>query len=145
MTTQTPIETIRKSVTVALPRSRAFVVFTDDISTWWPLESHSYGGEKATMAVFEGREGGRVYEVQSDGTEADWATVTEWDPPNGFTLDWKICPSEVEVRFIEQNGSTRVELEHRGWERAGEGAEAMRDNYAGGWDFVLGKLVAKAA
>jgi hypothetical protein len=145
MTTQTPIETIRKSVTVALPRSRAFVVFTDEISTWCPLESHSYGGEKATMAVFEGREGGRVYEVQSDGTEADWATVTEWDPPNGFTLDWKICPSEVEVRFIEQNGSTRVELEHRGWERAGEGAEAMRDNYAGGWDFVLGKLVAKAA
>jgi Activator of Hsp90 ATPase homolog 1-like protein len=144
MATQT-IEAIRKSVTVALPASRAFVVFTDEISTWWPLASHSYGGEKTTKAVFEPREGGRVYEVQADGTQADWATVTEWDPPNGFVLDWKICPSTVEVRFVERNGSTRVELEHRGWERAGDGAEAMRANYDGGWDFVLGQLVGKAA
>jgi uncharacterized protein YndB with AHSA1/START domain len=143
MTTQT-IETIRKTVTVALPASRAFVVFTEEISTWWPLQSHSYGGEKTTMAVFEGRTGGRVYEVQSDGTQADWAVVKEWDPPRGFVLDWKIAPSEIEVRFIEQNGSTRVELEHRGWERAGDRAEAVRENYDGGWEVVLGQLVAKA-
>jgi hypothetical protein len=29
------------------------------------------------------------------------------------------------------------------WERAGENAEAMRENYAGGWDVVLGKYVAE--
>jgi uncharacterized protein YndB with AHSA1/START domain len=142
MTTQAQIEAIRKSVTVNVPVEQAFRAFTDDIASWWPLDTHSYGGEKARAAVFEGREGGRVYERQEDGTEADWAEVIAWEPPNRFLLDWKICPSEVEVRFTDEGGDvTRVELEHRGWDRAGEGAAAMRENYAGGWDHVLGKFV----
>jgi hypothetical protein len=59
-------------------------------------------------------------------------------------LDWKIAPSEVEVRFTEDGaGATRVDLEHRGWDRAGEGAEAKRENYDGGWDVVLGRYVAE--
>lgn len=144
MTTQAQIEAIRKSVTVKAAVERAFQAFTDEIATWWPLATHSYGGEKATAAVFEGRNGGRVYERQEDGTEADWAEVTAWEPPQRFVLEWKICPSEVEVRFsYESEGVTRVDLEHRGWERVGEGAEQMRENYAGGWEVVLGKFVSK--
>ena len=144
MTTQAQIEAIRKSVTVNVPVEQAFRTFTDDIASWWPLTTHSYGGEKATAAVFEGREGGRMYERQEDGTEADWAEVTAWEPPHRFLLDWKICPSEVEVRFTAQgDGVTRVDLEHRGWDRAGEGAAAIRENYSGGWDHVLGKFVSR--
>jgi uncharacterized protein YndB with AHSA1/START domain len=142
MTTQAQIEAIHKSVTVNVPVAQAFTAFTDEIASWWPLNTHSYGGEKATAAVIEGREGGRVYERQADGTEADWAEVVAWEPPHRFVLDWKICPSEVEVRFTDAgDGVTRVDLEHRGWDRAGEGATAMRENYAGGWDHVLGKFV----
>lgn len=142
MTTQAQIEAIRKSVTVNVPVERAFEAFTDGITSWWPLDTHSYGGEKAKAAVFEGKVGGRVYERQEDGTEADWGEVVAWEPPSRFLLDWKICPSEVEVRFTDEGGGvTRVDLEHRGWERAGEGAEKMRENYAGGWDHVLGKYV----
>jgi hypothetical protein len=40
---------------------------------------------------------------------------------------------------------TRVDLEHRGWERAGENAEKIRENYSGGWDKVLGEFVAHTA
>jgi uncharacterized protein YndB with AHSA1/START domain len=145
MTTQAQIEAIRKSVTVKAAVEEAFRAFTDEINTWWPLATHSYAGEKATEAVFEGRNGGRVYERQEDGTEADWAEVIAWEPPERFVLEWKICPSEVEVRFsYESEGMTRVDLEHRGWERAGEGAEQMRDNYAGGWEFVLGKFAERS-
>jgi uncharacterized protein YndB with AHSA1/START domain len=140
MTTQAQLEAIQKSVTVNVPVEQAFRTFTDGITHWWPLATHSYGGEKATEAVFEGREGGRVYERQEDGTERDWAEVIAWEPPHRFVLDWKICPSEVEVRFTDEGGdATRVDLEHRGWDRVGEGAAAMRENYAGGWEFVLGK------
>ena len=146
MTTQAQIEAIRKSVTVKAAVERAFDVFTDEIASWWPLASHSYGGEDAEVAVFEGREGGRVYERQRDGTEADWAEVAVWEPPHRFVLEWKICPSEVEVRFsYEGDGVTRVDLEHRGWERAGDDAEKMRENYAGGWDKVLNDFVSNAA
>jgi uncharacterized protein YndB with AHSA1/START domain len=142
MSTQAQIEAIRKSVTVKVPLERAFLAFTDGITSWWPLATHSYGGDKATAAVFEGKVGGRVYERQEDGTEADWAEVVAWEPPDRFLLEWKICPSEVEVRFTDEGGGvTRVDLEHRGWERVGEGAGAIRENYAGGWDVVLGKFV----
>jgi uncharacterized protein YndB with AHSA1/START domain len=146
MTTQAQIEAIRKSVTVKAAVEQAFKAFTDEITTWWPLATHSYGGEKATAAVLEGRNGGRLYERQEDGTEADWGEVIAWEPPHRFVLEWKIRPSEVEVRFsYESEGVTRVDLEHRGWERAGEGAEQMRENYAGGWDVVLGAFVSRYA
>jgi uncharacterized protein YndB with AHSA1/START domain len=144
MSTQAQIEAIRKSVTVNVPVEQAFEAFTDGIASWWPLATHSYGGEKAAAAVFEGREGGRVYELQEDGTEADWGEVVAWEPPHRFLLDWKIAPSEVEVRFTDEGaGVTRVDLEHRGWDRAGEGAEAKRENYDSGWDVVLGKFVSE--
>jgi uncharacterized protein YndB with AHSA1/START domain len=144
MSTQAQIEAIRKSVTVNVPVEQAFEAFTDGIASWWPLATHSYGGEKATAAVFEGRKGGRVYERQEDGTEADWAEVAAWEPPSRFVLDWKISASEVEVRFTDEGaGVTRVDLEHRDWERAGEGAEAKRENYDGGWDVVLGQFVSE--
>lgn len=141
MSTQAQVEAIRKSVTVNVPVERAFEAFTDGITSWWPLATHSYGGENATAAVFEGKVGGRVYERQNDGTEAEWAEVVAWEPPSRFLLDWKICPSEVEVCFTDEGGGiTRVDLEHRGWERAGEGAQAIREDYAGGWEVVLGKF-----
>jgi uncharacterized protein YndB with AHSA1/START domain len=143
MTTQAQIEAIRKSVTVKAAVEAAFRAFTDEITTWWPLATHSYDGEKATEAVFEGRNGGRVYERREDGSEADWGEVITWEPPHRFVLEWKIFPSEVEVRFsYESEGVTRVDLEHRGWERAGEGAEAMREDYAGGWGVVLNAFAA---
>jgi len=143
MSTQAQIEAIRKSVTVNVPVRRAFEAFTDGIADWWPLATHSYGGDEATAAVFEGREGGRVYERQEDGTERDWAAVVAWEPPSRILLEWKICPSEVEVRFTDEGGGvTRVDLEHRGWDRVGDDAEKIRENYAGGWDVVLGKYAA---
>jgi hypothetical protein len=63
-------------------------------------------------------------------------------------LAWNILnaedsPTEVEVRFLQEGSGTRVELEHRGWERLAEGGAAKRDDYDGGWDFVLGKYVGR--
>jgi uncharacterized protein YndB with AHSA1/START domain len=143
MSTQAQIEAIRKSVTVNVTVQRAFEAFTDGITTWWPLATHSYGGAKATAAVLEGRVGGRMYERREDGTEADWAEVVAWEPPHRFLLDWKICPSEVEIRFTDEGkGVTRVDLEHRGWDRAGDRAEKVRESYDSGWGVVLGEYVA---
>jgi uncharacterized protein YndB with AHSA1/START domain len=139
------LEPIVRAITVSRPVEDAFRLFTHDIDTWWPTASHSYGGEDVERTVFETRAGGRVYEVQKDGTERDWAEVVAWEPPDRIVLAWKICePTEVEVRFTAEGEGTRVELEHRGWERVAEDARAQRDNYAGGWKFVLGKLEAAA-
>jgi DNA-binding transcriptional ArsR family regulator/uncharacterized protein YndB with AHSA1/START domain len=135
------LDTIRKTVLVDFAPADAFELFTARIATWWPVRTHSYGGEKVTSVVFEGHVGGRVYEVTADG-EQDWARVLAFDPPNGFLLEWLIgeaCGSEVEVTFTAEGPGSRVVLEHRGFEQA-----ESRDNYAGGWDVVLAPFVEAA-
>ena len=138
------IEVVRKTVTVDCSVEEAFRIFTTDALSWWPVESHSIH-QTVSEIVFEAREGGDVYEVSSSGERGHWATVLEWDPPNRLVLAWEVTPSvtgtEVEVRFLPADATTRVELEHRGWERIAESAEEKRESYDSGWAHVLGKYV----
>jgi hypothetical protein len=41
------------------------------------------------------------------------------------------------VRFVAEGDGTRVELEHRGWERYGDDAAETCSSYNSGWDVVL--------
>ena len=143
--TQATELTIRKSLTVAAPVERAFEVFTERIGSWWPLEHYSIGGDQVEAVVIDQREGGRVYERSKDGSEAEWADVLAWEPPNRLVLRWRVNPkspaTEVEVHFSpEGEGMTRVELEHRGWEAfTDEALTTSRAGYSEGWDLVLGR------
>ena len=147
-TEQTVIDPVKKSVTVNAPVALAFEVFTDRLSEWWPLATHSIGNE-ATEARIEGRVGGRIYEIQSDGTEADWGVVSVWEPPHRLTMEWKVdpealAPTVIDVRFSDADGGTRVDLEHSHWERLGPDGAETRDGYNQGWDLVLGRFVTAA-
>ena len=138
----TVMDAIRQSVVVRTTPERAFEVFTAEIGTWWPLdEVHSRLDDPAT-AVIEPHAGGRVYERATTGEEAAWGEVLEWQPPHRLVLAWKPNdtphpPTEVEVRFTAEGGGTRVDLEHRGWERLGEDAGPARAGYDRGWPPVL--------
>jgi uncharacterized protein YndB with AHSA1/START domain len=138
--TFTPIE---KNVTVACTLECAFALFTEKIGSWWPAATHSLYGDELEEIVWEPRVGGEVVEVSSSGSRKRWATVTAWEPPHRLVLAWEVDPervgTEVEVRFIEITGGTRVELEHRGFENVTAGA-AMRASYDPGWTFVLAEL-----
>ncbi len=149
------IDPIRASVNVRCAPEDAFRVFTDDMGAWWPLQVHSIavdefdGRVKAESIVCEGREGGRIYEVMSDGAEGTWATILTWDPPSRVVMAWKPTlaegPStEIEVTFTAEDGRTRVDLVHRGWERLGARAEEARSQYGEGWVPVLGLYAAAA-
>lgn len=135
------VEPIRKTVLVDFPPEEAFELFTARINSWWPVRTHSYGGEAVESVVIEPRSGGRVYEVTATG-EQDWAHVLAWEPPHRLLLDWHIGEAhgtEVEVRFSPDGPGSRVELEHRGF---GEGT--TRENYGGGWEVVLASFVETA-
>ena len=136
------IDAIRKTVLVDFAPAEAFELFTTRIASWWPVGTHSYGGDDVTDVVLEPRAGGRLYEVTAAG-EQDWGSVLAWEPPHRVLLEWQIGEargSEVEVRFLPEGPGTRVELEHRGF-----GAADSRDRYASGWDVVLAPFVEQAS
>ena len=133
---------VRRSVTVARSPEDAFRVFTEEIGSWLPLDTHSIGkdGRPAETAVMDGREGGRFYERTGSGTE-HWGTIVVWEPPSRIVISWELRPgrppTEVDVRFTPEGDGTRVELEHRGFERLGEQAQEVAAGYGEGWPKVL--------
>jgi uncharacterized protein YndB with AHSA1/START domain len=144
------IAPVVKSVFVPLAAEKAFHLFTREINRWWPLKSHSVGGENAVRCVLEERVGGRFYEVNRDSSQSDWGEVLAWDPPRrvSFTMHPgrdATCSQVVEVLFEAESSGTRVTLTHHNWEVLGTGAQAMRDGYAQGWDLIMNRFAAEAA
>ena len=136
------IAPIEIEITVASGIEQAFRTFTAGIGSWWPVMSHSIGEARVTDVVLEPRAGGRLYERWDDGTEHEWGEVLEWDEPRRFVCSWNPNPepstsTEIEVRFEASGESTRVSLEHRGWERLGAEATELRREYTSGWPIVV--------
>ena len=136
---------VRRQITVSASQERAFEVFTARLGTWWPKE-YSIGQSPMVDFVLEPKVGGRWYELGEDGKQCDTGRVTAFEPPARVTLAWHLNgqwqfdpdpahASEVEVRFIaETPARTRVELEHRGFERHGADAAAvLRASSQTGW------------
>ena len=154
---QTSDVSVRKSITVKASAERAFQVFTAGFDTWWP-RSHHIGSAPMKKAIIEGFAGGRCYSEQTDGTDCPWGQVLLWEPPHRFVMAWQInaqwkyepdvakC-SEVEIRFTpESDGSTRVDLEHRYFQRHGAGGDTIRTavDSPNGWGDLLTLYTARA-
>jgi uncharacterized protein YndB with AHSA1/START domain len=134
---------IRKSILVDATREAAFSRFTAELASWWPLASHSVGGDSAQTVVMEPRVGGRIVERLVDGTQHVWGTLEAWDPPNRIAFTWHpgrdpSTAQNVEVTFVRWNEKTRVVLTHSGFERLGKLARRARRGYRIGWTYVLG-------
>lgn len=156
-TSEVTLEPVRNTVTVKATPERAFRIFTEGVDTWWPREHH-IGKAPMTRTIIEPRQGGRCYTEHTDGSEQDFATVIAWEPPHRFAMAWLINgywqydpdvahASEVEIRFSDAgDGQTRVDLEHRHFERMTVGAAemhaaVMRPN---AWNGLLRKFAEKA-
>jgi len=147
---------LRKTVSVNVPPTEAWRVFTEKIGSWWPLATHKIGKAKAVAAVIEPHVGGRWYERGDDGSTCDWGRVLSWEPHSRLVLSWEITAdwqhdpnlkTEVEVRFIaEGRDGTRVELEHRHLDRYGTRRDEMHGIFdsEGGWTGLLASF-ARAA
>ena len=148
--------TVRHSVTVKASVERAFQVFTAEFDSWWP-RSHHIGKSPMTKAIIEPFVGGRCYSEQEDGTDCPWGQVTAWEPPSRFIFLWQVTHewgfepdlskcSEVEIRFSPVgDGSTRVDLEHRHFERHGAGAATLKTavEAPNGWSGLLAMYAAR--
>jgi hypothetical protein len=138
---------LRFSLEVECSAEHAFSVWTSRIDTWWPSD-HTVSGQP-DVVVFQSGIGGRIFERTSDGVEHDWGEVTLWNPPTQLAYLWHLgadrtAATEVEIRFVAQGAATtRVEIEHRGWERLGEAGDQWRDRNRVGWDTLLPHFLAR--
>jgi hypothetical protein len=157
-----PVPPIRRSVLVRSDRDHVFEVFVREIGQWWPTSSHSLGAAEVVAVTVERHAGGRVFETGADGTECAWGKVLVWEPPDRFAMTWestryehgtgrvRLSPegavTEVELRFLALGPAlTRVELEHRGWDRLSPDlARRYPGSYTEGWTLILERLAAHA-
>ncbi len=140
--TQPVLPPIVRSVLVSWDQEAAFRRFTGEFASWWPWRTHSIGGERVGRVAFETRVGGRIFEEHLDGRRFQWGEVLEWDPPRRvkFTFHPSREPAsaqDVEVRFLPEEGGTRLELTATKWENWGKGAGRARKGYHAGWGYVL--------
>lgn len=155
MTDTTQSDAVRLGVTVGVSAERAFRAFTQQFDQIKPREHNLLAPEPIAETVFETWVGGHVYDRGEDGSICRWARVLAFEPPRRFLISWDISPtwqiqadparaSEVEVTFIPEGpDQTRVELEHRHFERHGEGWQHVRAGIAdeGGWPLYLQRYV----
>jgi hypothetical protein len=142
-----PLAPLRMSFEVACPAAHAFEVWTSRISLWWPAD-HTVSGQPGLDVVLEPRVGGRIFERTPTGIEHEWGEVIVWEPPRRLAYLWHLNrdrsdATEVEITFVSTaDATTRVEIEHRGWERLGAQAPKWRDANRAGWSGLLHHFVA---
>jgi uncharacterized protein YndB with AHSA1/START domain len=151
-------DSIITHVSVDAAPEQAFETFTARLGSWWPPD-YTWSREVLEDIGMEPGEGGFCYERGPDGFRCDWGRVLAWDPPRRVVFTWQITArrepepnparaSEVTVRFADDGGGgTRVELEHRAFERHGEEAAEYAAALASpeGWPLLLERFAAAAA
>lgn len=143
------IEPIELTFDVACSPAHAFDTWTRRTSIWWPV-SHSVSTQRGLTVTFEPHVGGRIVERTPDGTEHEWGRVLAWEPPSRIVYSWHLRAdvadaTEVEIWFRPATaGGTRVEIEHRGWERLGAAAEQRKNANDAGWSGLLPHFIEAA-
>jgi pyruvate carboxylase len=106
---------ITKTVQLACDAKRAFEIFTEQASAWWPPARRHTSDPHSSIAMLQT---GRFWERASDGREVELGVVREWRPGERLVLDFypgsdADHPTQVTVRFEANGDGTRVTIEHR--------------------------------
>jgi len=127
---------------VAAGLDHAFATWTERCASWWP-SAHTISRGPAAI-LLEPRAGGRIFERAPDGTEHDWGSVVEWEPPRRIAYRWHLFfdPSEatdLQVTFRPAGaGRIVVRIAQSGWERLGDAGPARRTRTGQVWQELTG-------
>lgn len=146
----TVVPSVVREQVVHAPVTTCFDTFVDGFASWWPPEHH-IGDRTIVELRIEPFEGGRCYDVDTEGGECHWGTVLLLDRPNRLKLawhiqgDWSVDPdpvlqSEVDVTFAAVDDTTTVvRLEHGHLDRHRGGGEGVHAGVSGsgGWMGIL--------
>jgi uncharacterized protein YndB with AHSA1/START domain len=135
-------EPLRFAFEVRCSVGHAFEIWTTRIDSWWP-RSHTVSSEPDARVTLEPFVGGRIFERTPSGVEHDWGEVVAFEPERRLSYLWHLRrdradATEVEISFQALDGdSTRVEIEHRGWEKLGAEADTWRERNRSAWGTLL--------
>lgn len=143
---------------VPLGQDAAFHLFVDELESWWPQE-YTWSGDVLQRMAIEPYVNGSCYEIGPHGFRCDWGRVLAFEPPRALVFSWQISPSrapepndarasEVSVRFEPiGSGATRVTIDHRGFERHGNGSDEYRDAMGSdrGWPHILDRFAERCS
>jgi uncharacterized protein YndB with AHSA1/START domain len=114
----------RVSVSVAIPPSRAFHIFTADIDQWWRHGmKFRHSASRSSLLCIEPKLGGRLFETfEAEGTQhtVEVGRVSVWEPPRQLSFSWRnasFAPHEhtqVEIQFEPTASGTLVTVTHSG-------------------------------
>jgi uncharacterized protein YndB with AHSA1/START domain len=116
---------VRRTVEVGLDPAAAFELFTEHIGEWYVGGPHAWRDPSRAVGIrFEPRAGGRWIEVwdAESGEGCELGIVRVWEPASRLVVAYRhpwLPPeplTELEIRFDECPGGTRVVLEPRGFE-----------------------------
>lgn len=114
------------STLVAVDPATAFDAFTADIDRWWKRSPrHRFAPGAEGILSFEPGPGGRLVESWGPGPDQSFEVgrVLAWEPGRRLVFEFRFPNfgpgevTEVEVAFAREGEGTRVNLEHRGWDR----------------------------
>jgi uncharacterized protein YndB with AHSA1/START domain len=113
----------RVSVSVAIPPSRAFHIFTADIDRWWRRGMKFRHSASRSLLCIEPKVGGRLFEsFATEGTQQviEVGRVRIWEPPRRLAFTWRnanFAPheqTEVDIQFEPTASGTLVTVTHSG-------------------------------
>jgi uncharacterized protein YndB with AHSA1/START domain len=137
----------KAAVEVPCDPDTAFEVFTAQIGTWWKRGTRYWNDSTRGRELrFEPYVGGRLLEVYDpdNGEAFEIGRVLVWEPGKRLVFTWRQgdwAPSEsteVEVRFEPTGNTTRVTVEHSGWDRVPSAGAGVSEDYGNGWAELLG-------
>jgi len=127
----TQIGSVRVTVTVDVDIETAFEVFTTETDQWYRRGASTLGVRHRSQGLrIEPRSGGRLIELDEQGEEGrERGRVTVWEPPSRLVFVDR-HDTEVDVRFEDRGGRTRVVLEHRGLDQLPPDRAATATKYS---------------
>jgi uncharacterized protein YndB with AHSA1/START domain len=133
---------IKKSVVLACTPERAFSLFTEAASEWWPEDRRHTKDPTSEIRMLPT---GRFWERAGDGHEAELGRVREWNPPHRLALDFypgtdPQHPTLVVVTFVADGDGTLVTIEHGPTPASDDLWKQRAPRFQQSWELVLAAL-----
>lgn len=134
---------IQRSVRLACSPEKAFALFTERISDWWPKERRHTKDPNSQLFLAPT---GRFWERASDGHEVELGAVLAWEPPKRLLLDFYVGtsqekPTQAEILFIPDEDGTRVLITHQPTPRSQDLWSQRAPLFTRSWQSVLQALL----